>query len=894
MRRARRWLSPEVIQTSVMDCGPASLECLLEGFGVSVSYERLREACQTSVDGTSIDMLEEVARELGLDAQQIMLPSDHLFTRGAEALPALVVVKQPSGLPHFVVAWRRSGALVQLMDPSRGRRWVPVARLIDELYVHRLTLPAATFHGWATADGFLGVLRRRMKRLGCERSCEALLERAARDADWRPVAALDAAVRQVDELVATGAIVPGNEAAALLGELVARAREDRSAIPERYWIVRPFWRAEATEDEVELAGAVLLHVVGRRGGARAERPAPSSPELERAVARSPRRPMLSFWRWINEAGARHPIGAACAIGVSVAAVAFEAVLLRAVLGVDAHLSTAPLRWGAVTALLLFSLSLLVLALPTSRSLLRLGRRLELELRIEFLRRLPRLSDRYFQSRPVSDMAERAHAIHAVRQLPELGAQALRALLDLVVTCGALALLDPASTPRVLLLTAGSLAIPLAFQPTLFERDAKVRTYQGAMARFVLDALLGGTAIESHAGERNVLSEHEGILTEWVRASRAWARAAVAVDAAVSIVTSSMVVWLVLSYLERVREPSGVLLLIYWALNLPLIAEEFVLALRQYPSLRTRTSRLLEPVSATEPVSASEPLAPAAPAPQPGSEPQGERRGVELCFDDVSVVASGRAVLAGLSVTIPAGSEVAIVGRSGAGKSSFVGTLLGWHAAATGQIRVDAAPLDAPVLDALRRQTAWVDPEVTLWNGSLYDNVMYGADGAAPPLARCIDDADLGRLLSSLPDGLQSELGEAGGSIAGGEGQRVRLARALMRRQARLVILDEPFRGLEREQRQRLLERARAWWRGATLLFVTHDVAHALDFERVLVMDQGRLIEDGPPEVLASREGSAFAELLAADAATRAALPGSTSWQRLVMVDGKVARTPGLA
>jgi ABC-type bacteriocin/lantibiotic exporter with double-glycine peptidase domain len=889
--RARRWFSPEVIQTSAMDCGPASLECLLEGFGVSVSYERLREACQTSVDGTSIDMLEEVACELGLDARQIMLPSDSLFIRGAEALPALVVTKQLSGLPHFVVAWRRSGAFVQLMDPGRGRRWVHVTRLIEELYVHTLTLPAATFHGWATADGFQAVLRRRLKRLGCERSCQALLERAARDPGWRPVATLDAAVRQVDELVAAGAVARGNEASALLGELVARAGEERSAIPERYWIVRPFWRAEATEDEVVLTGAVLLRVVGRRGGARAEGPAPSSPELERAVSRSPRRPMLDFWRWTSEAGALHPIAAAGAIGVSVAAVAVEAVLLRAVLGVDAYLSTPPLRLGAVAALLLFSVCLLVLALPTSRSLLRLGRQLELRLRIEFLRKLPSLSDRYFQSRPVSDMAERAHAIHAVRQLPELGARALRALLDLVVTCGALALLDPASTPRVLLLAAASLAIPLAFQPALIERDAKVRTYQGAMARFVLDALLGGTAIESHAGERNVLSEHEGILAEWVRASRAWARATVAVDAAVMAVTSSMVVWLVLSYLERVREPSCVLLLIYWALNLPLIAGEFVLALRQYPSLRSRTSRLLEPISATDPP------APAAPS-EPGRERHGERDsargGVEICFDDVSVVASGRPLLAGLKVTIPAGSEVVIVGRSGAGKSSFVGTLLGWHAAATGQIRVDGVALDAHSLEALRRQTAWVDPDVTLWNGSLYDNVMYGADGAAPPLARCIDDADLGRLLSSLPDGLQSELGEGGGKLAGGEGQRVRLARALMRQDARLVILDEPFRGLEREQRQRLLERARAGWRGATVLFVTHDVAHALDFERVLVMQHGRLVEDGPPRALASREGSAFAELLAAEEATRAALPGSASWRRLVMVDGKIARAPGAA
>src|SRR5215831_16790921 len=103
---ARRFLAPEVIQTSAMDCGPAALKCLLEGFGVPVSYGRLREACQTAVDGTSIDTLETLACQLGLDAEQVMMPVDHLLLAEAEALPAIVVVRVPSGLFHFVVVWR--------------------------------------------------------------------------------------------------------------------------------------------------------------------------------------------------------------------------------------------------------------------------------------------------------------------------------------------------------------------------------------------------------------------------------------------------------------------------------------------------------------------------------------------------------------------------------------------------------------------------------------------------------------------------------------------------------------------------------------------------------------------------------------------------------------------
>ena len=100
----RRLLVPEVVQTSAMDCGPAALKCLLEGFGIAVSYGRLREACQTDVDGTSIDTLEEVAVQLGLEAEQVMLPVDHVLLPEAQALPAIAIVRLPSGVTHFVVA----------------------------------------------------------------------------------------------------------------------------------------------------------------------------------------------------------------------------------------------------------------------------------------------------------------------------------------------------------------------------------------------------------------------------------------------------------------------------------------------------------------------------------------------------------------------------------------------------------------------------------------------------------------------------------------------------------------------------------------------------------------------------------------------------------------------
>ena len=213
---------------------------------------------------------------------------------------------------------------------------------------------------------------------------------------------------------------------------------------------------------------------------------------------------------------------------------------------------------------------------------------------------------------------------------------------------------------------------------------------------------------------------------------------------------------------------------------------------------------------------------------------------------VRVVAGGHEILQVDQLALTPGEHIAIVGPSGAGKSSLVGLLLGWHRAAAGEVRVDGAPLDGRDIQALRQRTAWVDPSVYLWNRSLADNLMFGSRTAATPtaLAALLDDADLRTLAARLPDAAATPLGEAGGLVSGGEGQRVRFGRALARPAPRLVMLDEPFRGLPRDRRSVLMARARARWRDATLLCVTHDIAETADFPRVLVVDGGRVVEDG--------------------------------------------------
>ena len=96
----------------------------------------------------------------------MMVPVEHVLLREAEALPALVVVRLPSGLTHFVVVWRMLGPWVQVMDPGRGRRWMSKRDLLCDLYVHEMPAPAADFAAWTREPGFLDPLRLRLRRLG--------------------------------------------------------------------------------------------------------------------------------------------------------------------------------------------------------------------------------------------------------------------------------------------------------------------------------------------------------------------------------------------------------------------------------------------------------------------------------------------------------------------------------------------------------------------------------------------------------------------------------------------------------------------------------------------------------------------------------------------------------
>jgi ATP-binding cassette subfamily B protein len=867
----KKFFVPEVVQTSNMDCGPASLKCLLEGFGIPVSYGRLREACQTGIDGTSIDTMETVANQLGLMAEQMMLPVDHLLLPAAKCFPAIVVVTLPNGLTHFVVVWRRVGPMLQVMDPAVGRRWIRHTAFEREIYRHGMAVSAADWREFACSSDFQIALRQRLLRLGISRrDVTTLVNTASQKLHWRSAAALDASTRLMTSLVESGGVRSRD-----CVTLVTRFCEEPELIPDRYWSVRPGPIDSEGGEQVLMRGAVLVRVRGRRKADRVPENGKIGldAELGAAVRERPLSPGRELVRALWHSGA---LGAGLLLTALIAAAGgtlFEAMLFRGLFDVTAELGLAGQRIGAAAAVLLFSLALLLLEVPSFAAGARLGRQIELRLRTAFLEKIPKLGDRYFQSRLTSDMAERSHATQRLRHLPDQVRQLLRSIFELLATAAGIAWLEPSATALVSLIAASALIPAFTTQSVLAERDLRARSHAGGLTRFYLDAMLGLMAIRAHGAERSVRREHEKLLGEWVHAALRLQRAVVSLEALQLACMFGLVALLLLARPLHGADIGRVLLVVYWALNLPVLGQDIATLARQYPYYRNVTLRLLDPLGAPEEVAFQERADAAAPSGPPAIE-----------FRNVSARVSGHTILDQINFRIEPGSHVAIVGTSGAGKSSLVGILLGWLKPAEGTVLVDEAPLNC---ERLRLSTAWVDPAVQLWNRSLLANLSYGSTAHASQMGGIIDSVLLRHILETLPDGLQTKLGEGGGLVSGGEGQRVRLGRAMLREGTRLVILDEPFRGLDREKRRELLARAREFWRGCTLLCITHDIAETQSFERVLVIEGGRVAEDILPTAVEEDPDSRYAQLLQAEKETHSALWAAGFWLRAHVHAGRI-------
>ena len=229
---------------------------------------------------------------------------------------------------------------------------------------------------------------------------------------------------------------------------------------------------------------------------------------------------------------------------------------------------------------------------------------------------------------------------------------------------------------------------------------------------------------------------------------------------------------------------------------------------------------------------------------------------EIAFDDVTFAyePSGRGGLRGVSFTIAAGERVALVGPSGAGKSTVLGLLACFHDPQSGRVTVDGRDLRQATHASWRSQIGLVSQDSFLFDTTIAENIRLGRlEATAASVEHAAGLAELHPVIAGLPEGYDTVVGERGGRLSGGQRQRVALARALVRDPA-LLLLDEVTAALDPQTEAAINATLERVWRGRTVVTVTHRLASVVRADRILVLDGGRLVEQGRHEALLARGG----------------------------------------
>jgi len=235
---------------------------------------------------------------------------------------------------------------------------------------------------------------------------------------------------------------------------------------------------------------------------------------------------------------------------------------------------------------------------------------------------------------------------------------------------------------------------------------------------------------------------------------------------------------------------------------------------------------------------------------------------EVVFDKVTYVYANNnsRVLDNFSLTIPAGQKIAIVGSSGAGKTTFVRLLMRLFNLTSGKITIDGIDISQISQENLREKISFVPQDPVLFHRTLTENIRYGRRDAtdeevlvAARLAHCDD------FISSLPSGYETYVGERGVKLSGGERQRVAIARAILKNSP-ILILDEATSSLDSQSELLIQDALHKLIQGKTTIVIAHRLSTIREMDRIIVLEKGKIIEDGVHEELANKKGGLYKKL----------------------------------
>ncbi len=485
----------------------------------------------------------------------------------------------------------------------------------------------------------------------------------------------------------------------------------------------------------------------------------------------------------------------------------------------------------------------------------ISRRIEADLRNDFFRHLLWLDPTYYGTTRTGDlMSLVTNDTSAVRMAAGPAVMYLaNTAVTFVFAMGMMIWISPRLTLIAMIPMAALPAIVLGFGKVIHSRYEKIQAQFASLSTFVQENLSGVRIVRAYTREREQMGRFDAYNDDYRSRNMSLVRVSGVFHPLLSLVAGvAMVLVTGLGGLEVMAGTitlgdfvafSMYLTMLVW----PMIALGWVVNLFQ----RGEASMgRLNVVLAARPAV----RAPTEPRPLPSVRGQVEFRGVSFRYPGTE-----RDVLENVSFVAPAGQTVAIVGPTGAGKSTLVALLARLYDPTSGEITLDGIPLDTLDPAELRRQIGMVPQDPFLFSDTIERNIGLGTTGAEDDVRRASRVAQLHEQILEFPAEYDTMLGERGINLSGGQKQRATLARALARDPA-ILVLDDALSAVDTHTEAAILGDLREEMRGTTSFIISHRVSAVMNADQILVLDQGRIVERGRHADLIAADGT-YARLL---------------------------------